>query len=263
MKYKKSIAIALCVGIISSSFSGIISYAAYNSNKESNSAYNKAAEQSISDMLPDIYDQDITANSNVVLPNNEDILYKGTLIQYNTEDFYNIDQEELTSLLEHGYTIQEIFEADEFGNELFIDPKELLEMKNDTKKTLQELKDGIIKERTDNATNHIKSMYKNEYKKLLKEGLKEDEVLSLLMYADANELQITDALIKEYKSKGATLFSNKSKKVLSEEIKMQYGISDKDAKKLNDEIIKMIESVSKETGKSVKDLINSYLKNIK
>ncbi len=268
-KNRKTISIILCIGIITSSFSGFITTYAKNENmKEQDILTLKAPEQNITESLPEVVDQEPDESKNEILTTNEGyILYQGTRTRYDSEGSesitYSLSKEEIVSLMESGYRMQDIFEVDDISNEIYIDPMELFQLKEGTDKSWKELKDDVLKQRKDDCITYLKSKYKKEISTLENEGMNKDEIIQFLMNADAEGLKINDGLIKEYQSKGTDTFKHEKNKGLSDNTKKKYSISDKDAAKLTEEQIIMIEKVAKNTDKPVKELIKSFIKSIK
>lgn len=144
MRNKKIIAFTLCIGILASSFGSYITgYSQINTNKFTEKKYDTSLDNSGINTLPSLNLAEIepevnnrkniySNNSLITSDNNEEILYKGTKSTLNpgTPDIYNISEDEVKSMLQEGYTVKDIFEADKIGNETGIEPKTLLEKKN-------------------------------------------------------------------------------------------------------------------------------------
>jgi hypothetical protein len=259
MKNKKSIAVILSIGIAVSGFSQIITTYAQNSMEEVDFSSGKAPEQNITSLEPELFDQNVTPNKDVYgLDNQNAVLYQGIKIRANsksTKDLYNLGEDEIETLLESGFSIQDIYEADEISNELFVNPVELLNMKKESNKSLTELRSDIINQRKESSNNYLKNKYKNDFKTLQEQGLNEEEIFSLLAYADINNLQVNKELIMNYKNKGSDVFKA-GKNKLSDDTKKKYGITDNDSAKLSDELIQMFEKVSKVQINQLKSSLN-------
>jgi hypothetical protein len=229
-----------------------------------------AGAQNIAELEAEVSDN--PTSSSIGLSANSDgktvILYEGSRKTSDhenpyAEDLYDITSKDIETLMADGFTVQEIFEADDMGNELDVDPKELLSMKKETGRSLKELKEEILQERKDDCLNYLKNKYSKGYAKLKSEKLGQDEILMILEYIDSNNIQVTDDLIKEYRNKGKDLFREAKKSSLSEGLKKKYGITDKEAVKLSDDLIRWFETISKKTDKPVKELIKEYIMNKK
>lgn len=179
----------------------------------------------------------------------------------NDEDIYNIGKADIEKLIQEGFTIQDIIDADNIANEIGEDPLKILEMTNNNKKSIQGIKKDILQENKDKALNKLKIKYEKEYKKLVKANLTEDQIIAFLGYIDINDLKMTDDLIKEYRKLGVELFKKNNECTLSAENKKKYKISDKDEKILNDKLIQAFEKYSKESKISVQDIIHNYIIN--
>ena len=268
MKNKKIIASILAASLLLSSFSGaFLSYAkseatqkdTSNNTNEVASEFEKAPTPSVTELKPELNDKKTVTKA--VLPAvkpSSKIIYKSTEIGDSTqEDIYNIDGDDVDELLEQGFTIKDLFKADEIANTILEDPKNLLKMKKETGKTLDEVKDMILEERKQIVIEDIKTNHEKEYNKLVEKELTEDEIISMISYIDRNELQLTDSLIKEYKNSGDKKFKEK-KDTLSKEYKTKYKLSDKDSVGLTDEKLDALEKISEMTGKPMKELLKNF-----
>lgn len=271
MKNKKIFAIALSVSLLTSSLSGVyISYAKSEvikndpSNYEVSESMNEfevlAPTPSITQLEPELYNMEDLSKAKLPADNKEtsEVIYKGRKIidPVLRKDVYNISGNDIEELIKQGFTIEDIFKADELANNIYEDPKSLLKMKAETGKSLEEVKDDMIKERKAKAVNSIKDKHEKEYNKLQKEGFTDDEIISFISYLDMNQLQLTDSLIGEYKISDEKIFKEKNNK-LSAEFKKKYKISDKEAVGLTDDLVKAMEKLSKKTGKPVRELLES------
>ena len=212
MKNKKVIAIALCIGIISTSFSGIFTSYAKNSEVVELVDTSKA-------LSPDITELNVVVNNEVISSSNNGserqagnsiVIYQSTktTLGPNSEgnDVYDLDEKEIEQLINKGYSLEDIFEADEIGNEIYEDPMTLLKKKKDTRRTLEDIKDEILKDRKEKSTEYLKKKFDKDISKLQKDKMKDDEIISFLAYLDMTGQQLTDDLIKEYRKKGKDLF---------------------------------------------------------
>ncbi|MBU5334083.1 hypothetical protein KQI61_17970 [Anaerocolumna aminovalerica] len=274
MKNKKIYAIALIICLLTSSLSGVyISFAKSEAIKKETSNYELSEEliefeklapkPSITELEPEQYNKEELTKVELATDNikSSEVIYEGRKIisSVQKKDIYNINENDIEELIKQGFSIQDIFQADEIANEINEDPINLLKMKLETGKTLKEVKDDVIKARKEKIVKNIQNNFKKEYTRLLEDGFKENEIISILCYMDMNNLQLTDSLIAEYKSSGEKLF--KSKKIkLSEEYKSKYKITNRDSLGLTDDIVKAMEKLSKKTGKPVDELINSFNK---
>ena len=177
----------------------------------------------------------------------------------NAKAVYHISIDEMQKLQEEGLSTQDITDADKLANEIGEDPIKLLDIKKETNKSFEEIREDILKDIKENTLNILKVKYEKEYKKLQKAKFSQDEIVALLGYIDINGLSLTDELIKEYQKVGAKLFEKKISLTVSDNLKKKYEISDNDASLLNDQLIQKFEELSKETKVQVKDIIKSYI----
>ncbi|MFA9463425.1 MAG: hypothetical protein ACERKN_03950 [Velocimicrobium sp.] len=268
MKNKKIIASVLAASLLLSSFSGVfLSYAksgatpkdTSNNTNEIASEFEKAPTPSVTELKPEENDKKIVTKAELepVKPSSK-IIYKSTEIGDSTqEDIYNIDGDDVDELLEQGFTIKDLFKADEIANSILEDPKNLLNMKKETGKTLDEVKDMILEERKQVVIEDIKKEHGKEFNKLVEKGLTEDEIISMISYLDRNDLKLTDSLIEEYKNSGDKILKEK-KDTLSKEYKKKYNLSAKDLVGLTDETLDALEKISEMTGKPMKELLKNF-----
>lgn len=214
MKHKKLLAIALCIGIVSTSFSGFISYAeniAANKRGADESA-GKAPAPGISELKAEVNRTEITYEDHgkAIQTGDSVVIYQSTRTTVDPDrkvnDRYNFDEQAIEELMNKGYSLQDIFEADEIGNEIQEDPFVLLEKKETSEKSLTEIKEDILKDRKEKANSHLKKKYSKEFDQLTKDKMKEEEIVSFLAYIDMSGQKLTNDLVKEYRKKGTELF---------------------------------------------------------
>lgn len=275
MKNKKAIAIAISFSIFASSFSGIyISYAKDN-NGNLNLTDNNMDEYTMAAPTPYITSLDMekygialnNTNNKQNAGDDSEEVFKGKKTSLNinnsdTEDMYHLGKTEIEEFLQQGYSIQDIFKADEIGNSIYVDPKDILSKAKSTGKSLDDVKNDIIKDREVKAKEKLKTKYELEYKKLINNKISEDDTINFLAFIDANNIQVSDDLIQKYKKNGKELFKEDKNYKLKQETKNKYQLSDKDTEGLSENMINKIEEISKTTGDSVKDIIKSIKKNM-
>jgi predicted double-glycine peptidase len=268
MKNKRLLAILLCISFLGSSFSGMVTtYAKNNQSKNVNKMDSiKAPDQNITTEVPVLFnDADIVPGKNVsdyvTESNSSKSDVSNNTISYSQK--YNIGDEEIEKLLKEGYSIQEIEEADQISNEIGEDPINLLESAKISGKKLNDIKEEKLKEIKESCINSIKSKYPDDYEKLKKENMKDDDIIIIMSYAEANNLQLSDELIKEYKMNNISFSKAGNGNSVSDKTKKKYKITEKDAEYLTEDIIMQLEDIAEKSGKPVKELIKSYLKSIK
>jgi hypothetical protein len=227
MKFKRVIAVVLCIGLIVTSFNGIItSYAKIETknNEESSEYFTRIAHENMNITMiePELIEQEISPSSSYIgNANDEQVIYESTRVNSQDEnqtDVYNISGEDIELFMKNGFTIQEIFEVDKLANEIIEDPKNILDRKLSTNKSLEEIKNDILKERKIKNDEYLKDKYQKEIKKLNSKNISEKEIITLLEYIEVNKIEMSDELIKQYSIKSESLFKEKNT-FLSEESK--------------------------------------------
>ncbi|BCJ92671.1 hypothetical protein acsn021_02400 [Anaerocolumna cellulosilytica] len=275
MKHKKIIAITLCVGLLASSFSGYLTgYSKNEKNKLTIKKYDSSLDNSGLTTLPSV--DLVEIESEAIIPENTpyhkntsisdmegEIMYKGTKVTLNPEgkDVYSIGKEEIEAMMQEGYSVVDIFEADKISNETGIAPEILLEKKTDSSKSLAEIKKEILEENREKTYEKLKDTYKKEYEKLKNKKLKETEIMNLLAYADVNNIKVTDELIVTYQKSGEKLFqSTMNESKVNQGTKEKYQLSDAETKGLTQELMSKLELLSQKTGKPVEEMVKAYYK---
>jgi hypothetical protein len=276
MKNRKFMAITLCIGILASSFGGTLISNAKNDKSEftikknnaslDNSMVSVLPSQKIIELEPEVYNTENVPSDKIITASDKEgeILYKGTLSTLNPEekDMFNIGEKEIEDMMQKGYSVEDIFEADKISNEIGIEPEALLEKEEATNKSLEQIKKDVLAESRDKTTSELKNKYKNEYKKLKDKKLKEMEIINLLAYADVNNVKVSDTLINEYQKNGDKVFKKAKNEIkvneVSQETKKEYQLSEVETKDLSEELIGKLEVLSKKTGISVEELAKGY-----
>ena len=278
MKRKKIIAIILCVCVILPIFSvGAISFAKANpdiislpfSGSHQKPEFNAGNMRGTADLAPELAEgKEIT----VKLPDsNAEEVFKGTkktigvkgngkAADNNTSatDLYNLGKKEIEALINGGYTLKQIFEADEIGNRIMENPANLLERSKNEHKELKDIEKAIMSERKQKQLDGLKEKYSMEYAELKNEQFNDQDISTLLVFYDQNDVKSMKELARQYKENGDKALSKALKaksSSLSKEKMDMYGISEADAEGLNDEILTSLEELSKKTDKPVKDLV--------
>ena len=198
-------------------------------------------------------------------PDEGDVLYKGTKqsLDKNSKDKYNFDENDVRELLTNGYTIQDIFKADEIANRIDEDSKSLLERKKESKKDLNTIEKDIKAERIHTYLEKLKNRHLDEYNKLAKEDLSEEEQFTILGFFETNDVSSIDQVIKEYKKSGDKGFRKLAKqkvKKISDEKASKYNLTDADTTDVSDEEFKNLEEIANSKKLDVKVLLKG-LKN--
>jgi len=267
------LAIILCIGILTSNLGGSFVSLAKDKKREGFKKYDMDMDDSMTNTLPaiDLIEMEPEAyyenasNDKIISTSEGEVLYEGTQSTLDPEekDMFHIGEEEIKEMMQKGYSVEDIFEADRIANELFLDPQILLEKKEASDKSLEQIKKDILEESREKMKFYLKEKYEDAYEKLESKDLKETEIINLLAYADINNLNVSDQLVEEYQTNGDKLFKkakneiNKSK--VSQKTKKKYQISDAAAKNLSEELIDKLEILSQKTGKPVEKLVKGYM----
>lgn len=193
------------------------------------------------------------------------VLYKTTrdFVYLNTtnKDKYNFYQNDIEELLKEGYSIQDLYKADEIGNKLDVDPRQLLK----DKKVKNSSWDSIEKEhklqKNLSEFNRLKNKYKQESGFLVKEGLKDDEQFLLLLGFDQQSGVSISELVNTYRSKGEPGLVNiisENKKASREQLSA-LGISPDSLNGMSLKTLEKIKTRAQKAGVPVKD----FIKNVK
>lgn len=279
MKNKKVIAITLCIGLVASSFSGYVT--GYTQNEDSkftakvydtsldNSGVTVLPSQNLIEIAPEVTEPEKAIYDKTVVTSNEgEILYKGTTatLDPNMPDMYNLGEEEIENMMEKGYSVEDIFEADKISNEIGIEPEALLEKKTSSNKSLEQVKKDVLEESRKKTFAKLKTTYKTEYEKLKSKKMSEDEIMNLLSYADINKVKVTDTMITTYQKEGEKFFQKTTTKTTGSQIsqnkKAEYKLTDAEASSMSDETLNKLEALSQKTGKPVEELVKAYMKGI-
>lgn len=276
MKNKKIIAIALCVGIVVSSFSGYVTgYTKFEPNEFTAKKLDASLDNSGTSTLPpinviEVNAEDMKPENNpkkIVVTSDDDgeILYKGTrsTLDPDSKDMFNIGEEEIEAMMQEGYSVEDIFEADKISNETGIEPEMLLEKKAETNRSLEEIKKDILEESREKTFAKLKETYKKEYDKLKSKKLKESEIMNLLAYTDINNVKVTDELITAYQKSGDEFFKNSNYGIkdsqLSKEMSNEYQLTGDEAKVISDKVLSKLEAISQKTGRPMEELIEGFV----
>ena len=176
-------------------------------------------------------------------------------------DLYNLDQKDVEELLNSGYSIKQIFEADEIGNSICENPKNLLERAKKEEIDLKDIEKKVIAERKQKRFDELKVKYSKEYLELKKEQLNDNSISTLLAFYDQNDVKSIHELVGQYKKDGdkALVKAVKAKEPMLSKDKMnKYGLASSDNEGLSDELISKMEELSRQTNKPVKELIKGF-----
>ena len=114
----------------------------------------------------------------------------------------NFSKGEIKQLLEEGYNVKDILQADQVCNETHEKPSTLLKRKKSENLDWSSIANKVKKERRTKAINNLKAKYPDIDKKLTDKKLSEDEKYELLAFMDNNDVSSVDAIVQEYKKGG-------------------------------------------------------------
>lgn len=290
MKKKKIVIIALSLGL---AFSGVGSIATgwaseimskkenidYRPSKASNSSINTKArvvDVPVGEIPVNLESPDGKKPVELESPEgkqqqekeNGKVVYQGTRVYSKNEsstkkDFYNLEGEELESLLNQGYSLEDIFKADEIANRLYEDPKILLEKKKETKKDWKQTEEEVKNEKINGYLEEFKQSHPEAYMEVEKESFSNNEKFVLLsMYAKKLSPSLKE-LIDVYKREGQKGLKQiiKNKKFygkVSTEIKNKHGLTDQEVAGLSDDTLNRMEKISNNYKVPLKDLIKKH-----
>ncbi|HBQ26817.1 MAG TPA: hypothetical protein DD791_10530 [Syntrophomonas sp.] len=180
-------------------------------------------------------------------------------------DRYNTSQEELAELLDSGYTLEDIFKADEIGNHLKEDPKNILQNKKDKNLKWDEVEKEIVRERAEKYLSKLKDKHPQEFVKLQSAKLSPEEQFTLLAIYDRKLTPSFEQLLNEYQKNGEEALKSiaknpKSYGKVSQEKMDKYGLTEKDVEGLTDDIIERMEIASQRANVNVKEFVKGHQK---
>ena len=278
MKIKKSIVIILSLCVFLTSFTSLLTYAQENPKTTKPKLLGKITNEK--NLKAKKEPQNITPlnTNNKVGPikekeqeifisgDGEEVVYQGQKKSLSdgtplAENRYHTGPEEIEEFLNSGFSIADIFQADEIGNKIGIEPKKLLERKKEEQKDLDKIKEEIVKERKRNVINSLKEKFPDVYQQLSTEQLNENDMSTLMAFLAYYDVTSIKQLVDEYKSKGTDAFKAYSKKrdtKPSEQVKNKYGLTDEEAQGLSDETLSKLEIIAAKSNKSVKQVLTEY-----
>ncbi|WP_337104421.1 hypothetical protein [Paenibacillus sp. YIM B09110] len=194
----KLIVLSLCTGIVFSSFGGITFG---SDNKGSNQELVQPGLQLTppTDSFQAEYEEVIIDGTE-----QEAALYTGTTSRLGGEytiDPHTVDGEELEKLLNEGYELKEIFNADEIANQVGLAPVDILTANVDGL-SVGELREEVLKQRENSLKMKLKAEFSSDFSELQSLDLTEDEVYVLLLGKKENaELNIAE-IAENYQAQG-------------------------------------------------------------
>ncbi|GGI45789.1 hypothetical protein GCM10008018_13880 [Paenibacillus marchantiophytorum] len=117
------------------------------------------------------------------------------------QDEFNYAQKDVEELLLSGATLEDIYRSDEIGNQLLVNPKELIK----TKRAGKENWDDIEKDVTEQKQKQLKTLIKkhaNLEKKFAGKTISDAEKLEILQQVETNPDLVSDDIIATFKEEG-------------------------------------------------------------
>ncbi|UKS24776.1 hypothetical protein LOZ80_24615 [Paenibacillus sp. HWE-109] len=117
------------------------------------------------------------------------------------QDEFNYAQKDVEELLLSGATLEDIYRSDEIGNQLLVNPKELIK----TKRAGKENWDDIEKDVTEQKQKQLKTLIKkhaNLEKKFTGKTISDAEKLEILQQVETNPDLASDDIIAAYEEEG-------------------------------------------------------------
>lgn len=117
-------------------------------------------------------------------------------------DIYNFDKNDVEELINQGFTVEEIIEADALGNEILEEPKEILKQKRKTKTDLNKIKEDKVNQKNKEILDKLVKKYPEEAAVLDRKGFSDEDKLEILTHEDVYGIESFDDFISQYQSKG-------------------------------------------------------------
>ncbi|MFC5700580.1 hypothetical protein ACFPVX_04730 [Cohnella faecalis] len=202
----KWVVVSLCFGIVFSSFSGIT----FGSDKKEVSLDINQPSKQLAVPPDTAKPADTTIEIKGDSPDNFEPLFSGSLEQLGGNsaiDPYSIDADQLEKFLNEGYGLEDIFRADEIGNQVGIDPEEVLHAKTDGA-DWEDVQSKLLDEKQSRLEQELRKQFSSEYNALRSFKLTEEEKSLLLLAKQENrELNITD-VARAYQQQGKKAISD-------------------------------------------------------
>lgn len=119
------------------------------------------------------------------------------------KDIYNFSGNDIEKLLIEGYSVEDIILADNIGNEIVVDPKELLKKSKEENKKLDEIKSEIVNKRIEKRSSENQKANATISEKNQSDGLTNGELEQLESISQKNgqKLEVIVQKFKDAKSK--------------------------------------------------------------
>ncbi|MFC3801884.1 hypothetical protein [Cohnella sp. GCM10012308] len=242
----KLITTAMCLSIVLSSFSGVFQKSKATENSEYQLTESNATLAESQLTQPSGFQAGITTKqfmNNEVITNIESIR-----LGQNATQAFSLEADEMEQMLEKGYGIEDIFKVNEVANQFALEPKDLIALKSE-RKDWDQVKNELLAQKLNSFRKELRSSLKDDYAKIKKYKLTEEEEDLLLMSKRENEGLSVEAIMTTYAKQPGT----KS---------MKRAIEEKLAGAANTQKMTIIDSKTKKA-MDVSDIPPVYLKKLK
>lgn len=178
-------------------------------------------------------------------------------------DRYNFSQEDVKRLLLEGYSIKDIYTADDIGNRLNEVPQKLLEEKRKSGKSWGDFEKELKSKRMELSLKNLKKKHPDDYARVDKEAVPAEDKVLMLILVDSSKCKDVEDLINIYKTNGrdGLLKIAKEKKFygnVSTEKMKQLGLTEADVAGINENLLIQLESMAKKSNKPLKEIIQRF-----
>ena len=180
-------------------------------------------------------------------------------------DRYDLSQEEMAELVDSGYSLEDIFKADEIGNHFNENPQTILKNKKEKNLKWDDMEIDIVRDRAEKYLDKLKKKHPQEFAQLEAANLSLEEQFTLLSIYDRHLTPSLEQLISSYKKNGEEALKEIAKNPqsygkVSKANMERHGLSDEEVEGLSDEVIERMEVAAKKANVSVKEFVNGHQK---
>lgn len=123
-------------------------------------------------------------------------------------DIYNFDKNDVEELINKGFTVEEIIEADALGNEILEEPKEILKQKRKTKTDFNKIKEDKVNQKSKDILDKLVKKYPEEAAALNRKEFSDKDKLEILIHEDVYGIESFDDFIVQYQSEGQNVLKD-------------------------------------------------------
>jgi|GEM_PF-3356548 len=184
-------------------------------------------------------------------------------------DIYNFDKNDVEELINKGFTVEEIIEADALGNKIVEEPKEILKQKRETKSDFNKIKEDKVNQKSKDILDKLAKKYPEEADILNQKNFSDKDKLEILVHKDVYGIESFDD-----QNEGQNIMKNirfsppeemdrqyqiYEKQKLSKDYKEKYGLSDSEAEGLTDYLVQKLEKMADTQEKSQQEFIKDFI----